>query len=91
MLTRGPFDIRFREQFDLLSPLKLFGCPSERLSAATPRSGETGTGPVLGPAIMTLIKELLIRRVPACTYSHSREFQRPIKSVLFGSHQYQAT
>lgn len=30
MLTPGLFDIRFREQFDLLSPLKLFGCPSER-------------------------------------------------------------
>lgn len=30
MLTPGLFDIRFREQFDLLSPLKLFGRPSER-------------------------------------------------------------
>ena len=30
MLTLGLFDIRFREQFDLLSPLKLSGRPSER-------------------------------------------------------------
>lgn len=30
MLTPGLFDIRFREQFDLLSPLKLSGRPSER-------------------------------------------------------------
>lgn len=30
MLTPGLFDIRFREQFDLLSPLKLFRRPSAR-------------------------------------------------------------
>ena len=42
MLTPGLFDIRFREQFDLLSPLKLFGRPSERQADYhhTPSAGE---------------------------------------------------
>lgn len=84
MLTRDPFDIRFREQFDLLSPLKLFGCPSERLSAAAPRPGEAGFEPILSPAIMILIRELLIRGIPVCTYSQFRKCKQPINQFDLG-------
>lgn len=66
MLTPGLFDIRFREQFDLLLPLKLSGRPSERQPWREPhpqstrgeRRGQSLTGQ--SSAIKMTIKDLLI-------------------------------
>lgn len=65
MLTPGLFDIRFREQFDLLSSLKLSGRPSERQAdyhhAQSWRAAQRASGEDNCPPIMMTIRELLIR------------------------------